>query len=70
VTVDELDLSDLDSVRTFADPSATPARDWTSLINNAAVMACPETRPRPGWELQFATNHPATTRWSTGSPTG
>src|SRR6185436_20606319 len=27
------------------------------LINNAAVMACPETRIGPGWELQFATNH-------------
>jgi NAD(P)-dependent dehydrogenase (short-subunit alcohol dehydrogenase family) len=27
------------------------------VINNAAVMACPETRVGPGWELQLATNH-------------
>ena len=27
------------------------------LINNAAIMACPETRVGPGWEAQFATNH-------------
>src|ERR671920_1663948 len=27
------------------------------LINDAAVMACPETRVGPGWESQLATNH-------------
>ena len=27
------------------------------LINNAGIMACPETRVGPGWEAQFATNH-------------
>jgi NAD(P)-dependent dehydrogenase (short-subunit alcohol dehydrogenase family) len=27
------------------------------LIANAGVMACPESRVGPGWELQFATNH-------------
>ena len=27
------------------------------LINNAGVMATPETRTPEGWELQFATNH-------------
>jgi len=27
------------------------------LINNAAIMACPETRVGPGWEAQFAINH-------------
>jgi NAD(P)-dependent dehydrogenase (short-subunit alcohol dehydrogenase family) len=27
------------------------------LINNAGVMACPETRVGDGWELQFAANH-------------
>ena len=27
------------------------------LVNNAGVMACPETRTPQGWELQFATNH-------------
>jgi NAD(P)-dependent dehydrogenase (short-subunit alcohol dehydrogenase family) len=27
------------------------------LVNNAGVMASPETRTPDGWELQFATNH-------------
>jgi NAD(P)-dependent dehydrogenase (short-subunit alcohol dehydrogenase family) len=27
------------------------------LVNNAGIMACPETRTPQGWELQFATNH-------------
>jgi len=27
------------------------------LVNNAGVMACPETRTPQGFELQFATNH-------------
>ncbi len=27
------------------------------LINNAAIMANPETRVGPNWESQFATNH-------------
>jgi NAD(P)-dependent dehydrogenase (short-subunit alcohol dehydrogenase family) len=27
------------------------------LVNNAGVMACPQTRTTQGWELQFATNH-------------
>ena len=57
VTVDELDLSDLDSVRTFADRFNDSGSRLDILINNAAVMACPETRVGPGWELQFATNH-------------
>ena len=32
-------------------------RNVDILINNAAIMACPETRVGPGWEAQFATNH-------------
>jgi NAD(P)-dependent dehydrogenase (short-subunit alcohol dehydrogenase family) len=27
------------------------------VIDNAGIMACPETRVGPGWEAQFATNH-------------
>ena len=53
---------------------------WTGplhvLVNNAGVMACPETRTPEGWELQFATNHlghfalaPAcATRWRPPAP--
>lgn len=57
VTVDELDLSSLDSVRGFADRFLSTGQHVDILINSAGVMACPETRVGPGWELQFATNH-------------
>src|SRR3954469_10235681 len=55
--VDELDLSDQDSVRAFAERFLDSDRTIDILINNAAVMACPEQRVGPDWELQFATNH-------------
>jgi NAD(P)-dependent dehydrogenase (short-subunit alcohol dehydrogenase family) len=55
--VDDLDLGDLDSVRSFARRVLERGRSVDILINNAAIMACPETRVGPGWEAQFATNH-------------
>jgi NAD(P)-dependent dehydrogenase (short-subunit alcohol dehydrogenase family) len=57
VEVDELDLGDLDSVRAFADRFLASGRSIDLIINNAGIMACPETRVGPGWEAQFATNH-------------
>ncbi|GGH52584.1 oxidoreductase [Paenibacillus silvae] len=57
VEVDELDLADLSSVRTFAERFLASKRSIDMLILNAGIMACPETRVGPGWEAQFATNH-------------
>ncbi|MDQ0994486.1 SDR family NAD(P)-dependent oxidoreductase [Streptomyces sp. V3I7] len=57
VEVDELDLGDLESVRGFAERFLTSGRTIDVLIDNAGIMACPETRVGPGWETQFATNH-------------
>ncbi|MFT7287112.1 MAG: NAD(P)-dependent dehydrogenase (short-subunit alcohol dehydrogenase family) [Halieaceae bacterium] len=57
IEVDELDLADLGSVRAFAERFLASGRSIDILINNAAVMACPETRTSNGWESQFATNH-------------
>ncbi|MEV6027873.1 SDR family NAD(P)-dependent oxidoreductase [Streptomyces sp. NPDC052036] len=57
VEVDELDLGDLASVRAFAERFLASGRTLDLVINNAGVMACPETRVGPGWEAQFATNH-------------
>jgi NAD(P)-dependent dehydrogenase (short-subunit alcohol dehydrogenase family) len=57
VEVDVLDLADLDSVHGFAERFLESGRSIDMLINNAAIMACPETRVGPGWEAQFATNH-------------
>jgi NAD(P)-dependent dehydrogenase (short-subunit alcohol dehydrogenase family) len=55
--VDELDLGDLASVRAFAQRFLDSDRSIDILINNAAIMATPETRVGAGWEAQFATNH-------------
>ncbi|HEV7974056.1 SDR family NAD(P)-dependent oxidoreductase [Amycolatopsis sp.] len=57
VEVASLDLADLDSVRKFAGRFVASGRGVDFVVNNAAVMACPETRVGPGWEAQFATNH-------------
>jgi NAD(P)-dependent dehydrogenase (short-subunit alcohol dehydrogenase family) len=57
VEVEQLDLADLDSVRAFAERFLASGHDIRFMIDNAGVMACPETRVGPGWERQFATNH-------------
>lgn len=57
VAVGTLDLGDLDSVKNFAAEYLASGAGLDILINNAAIMACPETRVGPGWEAQFATNH-------------
>ncbi|TCM40287.1 SDR family NAD(P)-dependent oxidoreductase [Kribbella sp. VKM Ac-2568] len=57
VEVDELDLADLESVRSFSERFLASGRTIDLQIDNAAVMACPETHVGPGWEAQFATNH-------------
>lgn len=57
VTVGRLDLADLDSVHAFASSATGELDRLDLLINNAGIMACPETRVGPGWEAQFGTNH-------------
>lgn len=50
-----LDLSDLASVRAFAD--GLPEERLDLLVNNAGVMALPRRRTVDGFEMQFGTNH-------------
>src|SRR3954468_7520452 len=54
VHVSLLDLADQRSVKAFV-------AEWEGpldiLVDNAGVMANPETRTAEGWEIQFATNH-------------
>ncbi|WP_262693881.1 oxidoreductase [Kordiimonas aquimaris] len=57
ISVGSMDLSDLASVRRFAEDFVATDAALDILINNAAIMACPETRVGAGWEAQFATNH-------------
>jgi NAD(P)-dependent dehydrogenase (short-subunit alcohol dehydrogenase family) len=54
VLVAPLDLSDQASVAGFVTAWEGPLH---ILVDNAGVMASPETRTAEGWELQFATNH-------------
>lgn len=53
--VQALDLSDLASVRRFT--GAWGQRPLNLLINNAGVMATPESKTAQGFELQLGTNH-------------
>ncbi|MET7816977.1 SDR family NAD(P)-dependent oxidoreductase [Micromonospora zamorensis] len=57
VSVRELDLTSLESVRAAADGlrAAHPRIDL--LINNAGVMYTPKQNTRDGFEMQFGTNH-------------
>lgn len=57
IEICELDLSNLESVRQFAEAVLGSGRHIDLVINNAGIMACPETRVGPNWEAQFATNH-------------
>lgn len=54
VRVSELDLADLESVRSFAGSRDEPVH---ILINNAGIMHAPEQRTPQGWEMHFAVNH-------------
>ncbi len=52
-----MDLGDQASVKRFAAAYLESGKGLDLLVNNAAIMACPETRVGPGWEAQFGTNH-------------
>ncbi len=57
VIVDTMDLGDLASVRAYADAVSQRESALHLLINNAGIMACPETRIGNNWEAHFAVNH-------------
>jgi NAD(P)-dependent dehydrogenase (short-subunit alcohol dehydrogenase family) len=57
VTVQELDLGSLDSVRAAAADLHATLPKIDLLINNAGVMYPPRQSTRDGFELQFGTNH-------------
>jgi NAD(P)-dependent dehydrogenase (short-subunit alcohol dehydrogenase family) len=52
-----VDLSELDSVRSFATDLVTEHPAVDILVNNAGVMAVPHRQTADGFEAQFATNH-------------
>ena len=52
-----LDLADPSSAQSFVNEFVDSGMSLDMLINNAAVMACPQMPTKEGWDLQFAVNH-------------
>ncbi len=57
VHVTEIDLADLNSVKSFAEYFNKSFKKLDLLINNAGVMIPPYSKTADGFELQFGTNH-------------
>src|SRR3954453_890510 len=57
VELEELDLGNLESVRSFAERFRAANDGFDLLINNAGVMAPPRRETADGFELQIGTNH-------------
>ena len=57
VSVTELDLTSLQSVRDAADQIRAGFDQIDLLVNNAGVMMTPKSTTTDGFELQFGTNH-------------
>lgn len=57
VSLVELDLASLKSVRACADALIADGRRFDVVIANAGVMACPFGHTADGFETQFGTNH-------------
>lgn len=57
MSVMELDLASLDSVRRFAGALSERASALDLLINNAGIMAPPRIETEDGFEAQFGVNH-------------
>jgi NAD(P)-dependent dehydrogenase (short-subunit alcohol dehydrogenase family) len=57
VTVQQLDLTSLESIRTAADELSAAHPRIDLLINNAGVMYTDKASTKDGFELQFGTNH-------------
>src|SRR5258707_12537049 len=53
----QLDLASLDSVRRCADGLLAAGKPFDMVIANAGVMACPKGTTVDGFETQFGTNH-------------
>ncbi|KAJ8023114.1 Retinol dehydrogenase 13 [Holothuria leucospilota] len=57
VSIVELDLASLESVRKCAEKINKEEERLDILINNAGVMACPRWETKDGFEMQLGTNH-------------
>ena len=53
----QFDAFDQDAPKKIYDYISKKYKKLDILINNAAVMACPQMPTKEGWDLQFAVNH-------------
>ncbi|XP_066532373.1 retinol dehydrogenase 12 isoform X2 [Hoplias malabaricus] len=57
IVVRKLDLSDIKSIKEFAEVINTEEKQLNILINNAGIMMCPYWKTADGFEMQFGVNH-------------
>ncbi|WP_181686132.1 oxidoreductase [Halorhabdus salina] len=57
LSIEKLDLADLNSVRAFAETVQADYSELHVLCNNAGVMAIPRSETVDGFEMQFGVNH-------------
>ncbi|HTI00782.1 MAG TPA: SDR family NAD(P)-dependent oxidoreductase [Acidisoma sp.] len=57
ITLLQMDLASLASVRAAADKLVAEGKPLDLIIANAGVMACPKSFTADGFEMQFGTNH-------------
>jgi NAD(P)-dependent dehydrogenase (short-subunit alcohol dehydrogenase family) len=57
IDIQELDLSNLESVNNFSTSINKKYKALDCLINNAGIMACPYSKTKDGFEIQMGTNH-------------
>ncbi|XP_028288470.1 retinol dehydrogenase 12 [Parambassis ranga] len=57
VVIRKLDLSDIKSIRAFAEIINKEEKQVNILINNAGIMMCPFSKTADGFEMQLGVNH-------------
>jgi len=57
IDVRSLDLTDLQSIKSFAIAFEKDYKNLHILINNAGIMMCPFSKTKDGFEIQMGTNH-------------
>ncbi len=57
IDIKALDLTSLESIKSFAEEFKRDYKKLDVLINNAGIMMCPYSKTKDGFEIQMGTNH-------------